>query len=485
MKQWNTRPRRETATDRNAPDSQADLPVGEPMGYARSLFLLAHRYAAEYMSGVAERTVTPSAEAVEALRNFDEPMPDGPAAPLATLEKLHRFGSPATIAQTGGRYFGFVNGGVIPEALASRWLIDAWDQNTAIEVMSPVGSRLEHVCEQWLVDLLGLPKETAAGFTNGTSAALLCCLTAARHALLAGQGWEINKQGLYGAPRIRVLACDHTHATVLRALQVLGLGTDTVERLPTDDQGRILPSSLPELDDRTLLLSQAGDVNSGSFDLFRELGALAQAAGAWMHVDGAFGLWAAASRNTRHFTDGVELANSWSVDAHKTLNAPYECGIALCRDRDAMVKALQTNAAYIAWGARRDGMAFTLDMSRRARGAELWATLHTLGRSGVEMLVDHLCRMARRLSAGLRENGFVVPHDVVFNQVMVQTGDGSDLAAIMRAIQRSGECWCGGSTWNGAPVIRVSICSHATTEGDIDRSVEAFVAARRRVAGSS
>ena len=199
MKQWNTRPRRETATDRNAPDSQADLPVGEPMGYARSLFLLAHRYAAEYMSGVAERTVTPSAEAVEALRNFDEPMPDGPAAPLATLEKLHRFGSPATIAQTGGRYFGFVNGGVIPEALASRWLIDAWDQNTALEVMSPVGSRLEHVCEQWLVDLLGLPKETAAGFTNGTSAALLCCLTAARHALLAGQGWEINKQGLYGA----------------------------------------------------------------------------------------------------------------------------------------------------------------------------------------------------------------------------------------------------------------------------------------------
>ena len=258
-----------------------------------------------------------------------------------------------------------------------------------------------------------------------------------------------------------------------------------MERLPTDDQGRILPSSLPELDDRTLLLSQAGDVNSGSFDLFHELGALAQAAGAWMHVDGAFGLWAAASRNTRHLTDGVELANSWSVDAHKTLNAPYECGIALCRDRDAMVKALQTNAAYIAWGARRDGMAFTLDMSRRAGGAELWATLHTLGRSWVEMLVDHLCRMARRLSAGLRENGFVVPHDVVFNQVMVQTGDGSDLTAIMRAIQRSGECWCGGSTWNGAPVIRVSICSHTTTEGDIDRSVEAFVAARRRVAGSS
>ena len=255
--------------------------------------------------------------------------------------------------------------------------------------MSPVGSRLEHVCEQWLVDLLGLPKETAAGFTNGTSAALLCCLTAARHALLAGQGWEINKQGLYGVPRIRVLACDHTHATVLRALQVLGLGTDTVERLPTDDQGRILPSSLPELDDRTLLLSQAGDVNSGSFDLFRELGALAQAAGAWMHVDGAFGLWAAASRNTRHLTDGVELAKSWSVDAHKTLNAPYECGIALCRDRDAMVKALQTNAAYIAWGARRDGMAFTLDMSRRARGAELWATLHTLGRSGVRSRRSH------------------------------------------------------------------------------------------------
>ena len=471
-------------TDRRRADTQAEGPFGKPAGYAESLFSLAHEYAAEYMSGVALRPVTPTPESVDALDNFDEPMPSGPSEPLATLRKLHRFGSPATVAQSGGRYFGFVNGGVIPEALASRWLIDTWDQNTALEVMSPVGSRLEHVCERWLVDLLGLPQGTAAGFTNGTSAALLCCLAAARHALLSRQGWAVSRRGLCGAPRIRILGSDHTHAAVLRALQVLGLGTDAVERLPTDDEGRIVPSRLPELDERTLLLAQAGDVNSGAFDAFRELGERAQAADAWMHVDGAFGLWAAASRNTRHLTDGVELANSWSVDAHKTLNAPYECGIALCRDRAAMVEALQTGAPYITSGERRDGMAFTLDMSRRARGAELWATLHVLGRTGVEALVDHLCRMARRLSAGLGEHGFFVANDVVFNQVLVQTGDGSDPSAVLREIQRSGECWCGGSTWNGAPVIRVSVCSHATTEADIDRTVEAFVRARRSVSES-
>ena len=455
-------------------------PAGGSAGYDEGLFSLAHECAAEYMEAVSGRRVTPATEDVEALRNFDEPIPDEPAKPLETLRKLHRFGSPGTMAQTGGRYFGFVNGAVLPEALASRWLIDSWDQNTALEVMSPVGSRLEHVSQKWLVDLLSLPPETVAGFTSGTSAALLCCLTAARHALLERQGWDVSAQGLWGAPRIRILGNRHSHAAVLRALQVLGLGRNNFEPLQTDDQGRILLSALPELDERTLLLTQAGDVNSGSFDRFRELGERARAADAWMHVDGAFGLWAAASRTTRHLTDGVELAKSWSVDAHKTLNGPYECGIALCRERDTLVKALQTDASYITWGEKRDGMAFTLDMSRRARGAELWATLHTLGRAGVEALVDHLCSMARRLSRALRELGFVVPNEVVFNQVMVKTGDGSDIGAILGELQRSGDCWCGGSRWLGEPVIRVSVCSHATTEADIDRTADAFDAARRR-----
>lgn len=461
-----------------------DPPVGRPMGYDEALFSLAHEYAAEYMRTVAGRRVAPDAETIEALGNFDEPISDEPARPLDTLRKLHRFGSPATMAQTGGRYFGFVNGGVLPAALASRWLTDAWDQNTALEVMSPVGARLEQVCQRWVVDLLGLPSETAAGFTNGTSAALLCCLAAARYALLERQGWNVSEQGLQGAPGIRILGNRHIHATVLRALQVLGLGTNHFEPLQTDDQGRIVLSALPALDERTLLLTQAGEVNSGSFDPFRELGERAQEANAWMHVDGAFGLWAAASRSTRHLTDGLELANSWSVDAHKTLNAPYDCGIALCRERDVMVKALQTDASYLTWGERRDGMALTLDGSRRARGAELWATLHTLGRSGVEALVDHLCGMARRLGQALRGLGFVVPNDVVFNQVLVKTSDGSDLGAIMGELQRSGECWCGGSRWLGEPVIRVSVCSHATTEADIDRTAAAFAAARRRVTGA-
>lgn len=459
-------------------------PVGRHMGYDEALFSLAHEYSAEYMEAVSGRRVAPAPEDIEALGNFDEPLPDEPAKPLETLRKLHQFGSPGTVAQTGGRYFGFVNGAVLPEALASRWLIDSWNQNTALEVMSPVGSRLEHVSQEWLVDLLGLPQETVAGFTNGTSAALLCCLTAARHALLARQGWDVSAQGLHGAPGIRILGNRHSHATVFRALQVLGLGTNHFEPLQTDDQGRILLSALPELDERTLLLTQAGNVNTGSFDPFRELGERAREAKAWMHVDGAFGLWASASHRTRHLTDGAELANSWSVDTHKTLNGPYDCGVALCRERDILVKALQTDGSYFPWGEKRDGMAFTLDMSRRARGAEVWATLHTLGRSGVAALVDHLCAMARRLSRSLRDLGFVVPNDVVFNQVMVKTDDGSDIGAILRELQQSGECWCGGSRWLGEPVIRVSVCSHATTEADIDRTAAAFGAARRRAMGS-
>ena len=458
----------------------APSPVGRPMGYDEALFSMAHSYAAEYMAGVSGRRVAPAPEAVEALRNFDEPMPAHPPTPGETLRKLHRFGSPATMAQTGGRYFGFVNGAVLPEALAARWIIDTWDQNTALEVNSPVGSVLEQQSQKWLVDLLGLPDETVAGFVNGTSAALLCCLAAARHALLERQGWDVSARGLRGAPRIRILGSQHAHASVLRALQILGMGTDHFEPLRTDDQGRILVAAVPELDERTLLLTQAGDINSGAFDPFRKLGERARETGAWMHVDGAFGLWAAASRSTRHLTDGVELADSWTVDAHKTLNAPFDCGVALCRDRDALLGALQTDATYYPSGATRNGMAYTIDLSRRARGAELWAALHVLGRSGVEALVDHLCAMARRLGTALRQMDFMVPNQIVFNQVMVKSGDGSNVAEMLSELQHSGECWCTGSSWLGEPVIRVSVCSHATTEADIDRTAAAFDAARRK-----
>jgi glutamate/tyrosine decarboxylase-like PLP-dependent enzyme len=447
--------------------------VGEP-----ELFESAQAYARAYMTGVRDRRVFPTDDALAALSAFDEPLPDAPAPPGEILRRLHEQGSPATVATTGGRYFGFVTGGAVPAAIAARWLSDAWDQVAALHVLSPVAAHLEAVCERWIVELLGLPRETVAGFVSGTSAATLCGLAAGRDELLRRRGWDATTRGLFGAPELRVVMTAQAHATVSKALSLLGLGRERVESVPADAQGRMMPSRMPELDDRCLVIAQAGNVSTGSFDPLDEIGERAHRAGAWVHVDGAFGLWAAGSRGTRELTRGLEQADSWSVDAHKTLNAPYDCGIVLCRHRDALVSALQATDPYILYGERRDGMLYTPEMSRRARSIELWATLRSLGRSGVEELVDRLCRHARRFAAALAARGFRIRNDVVFNQVLVACERPDLTAATLAGIQRSGECWCGGSTWEDEPVIRISVCSWATTDADVDRSVDAFVHAR-------
>lgn len=446
----------------------------------KAVFEHARTYAYDYMDKVFERSVTPSEEAIKGLGVFDEPLPEVSSNPNEILRLLHENGSPATLAQTAGRYFGFVNGSSTPAALASKWLSDVWDQNAALYVISPIASQLEAVCEKWVGSLLGLPAETAAGFVSGTSIATACGLAAGRNEILKRQGWDVASKGLFGAPPIRVVLGEQAHATVFKALALIGLGKDRVEKVAVDSQGRMLADKMPELDAHTLVILQAGNVNSGSFDPIDEICEGARNAGAWIHVDGAFGLWAAASGKKRHLTKGIEKADSWSVDAHKTLNAPYDCGIILCKNREALVTALQATGSYIQYSEKRDGMLYTPEMSRRARGIELWATLKYFGRNGIEELVDGLCDRAEQFAELLTAEGFHILNDIVFNQVLVACDSTEETKSVLENIQKSGECWCGGAVWKGEPVIRISVCSWATTPQDVERSVAAFVAARSK-----
>jgi glutamate/tyrosine decarboxylase-like PLP-dependent enzyme len=447
----------------------------------KDLFEQAKSFAYDYMDGVKDRNVFPRSEAIKNLTLFDESLQLEAGNPNEILQWLHEYGSPAAVPTTGGRYFGFVNGGAVPVALAAKWLADVWDQNGALYVMSPIVSQLETVCEKWMVDLLGLPEGTAAGFVGGTSVATLCGLAAGRSELLKRMGWDVNTDGLFGAPSLRVIVGEQAHATIFKALSLLGLGRARVELVPADDQGRMIPDKLPELDGSCLVIAQAGNVNSGAFDPLDEIGDRVRRANAWLHIDGAFGLWATASKTKQYLTQGMEKADSWSVDGHKTLNTPYDCGVILCKHREAFVSAMQMNASYIILSDKRDGTHYAPDLSRRARAVELWATLKFFGRDGVEELVDRLCSHAQRFAEQLQSQGFRVLNDVVFNQVLVACDTPELTKATLEHIQHSGECWCGSAVWRGEPVIRISVCSWATTEADVERSVAAFVKARDRM----
>lgn len=444
-----------------------------------NIFDQAHRYAVEYLRTIKDRPVYPDEETLDALKLFDMPFPEKGIKADAMLEMLHSKGSKATTAQTSGRYFGFVNGGAHPPALAARWLADMWDQNAALYAMSPVAGKLEAVCERWLVDILGLPENTVVGLVSGTSTSLSCGFAAARNELLLRQGWDVASDGLFNAPEIKVVLGEQAHGTVLKSLAFLGLGRDRVHKVPCDDQGRMITNKIPKLDDKTLLILSAGNVNSGSFDPFRDICPQANEAKSWVHIDGAFGLWAAASKEKKYLCDGIELADSWSADAHKTLNAPYDCGIIFCKERTSLVSALQQTGSYIQWSDNRDNMMYVPEMSRRARGIDLWATLVTMGRSGVNDLIERLCNNAVLFAELLEQEGFKICNKVVFNQVLVKGDNANETEAILRYVQKSGECWCGGSQWGGEPVIRISVCDGNTTTVDIERAVAVFVAAKK------
>jgi glutamate/tyrosine decarboxylase-like PLP-dependent enzyme len=394
---------------------------------------------------------------------------------------LQRYGAPATVAQLGGRYFGFVNGAAVPAGLAARQLAGFWDQNAAMQVMSPVAAQLETVVEGWLRELFGLPSSTAASYVSGTSVANFCGLAAARYRLLQLQGWDINEKGLSQSPRLRIVAGAQAHTAVTRAVNLLGFGKANIEWVEADEQGRMIASRVPELDDRTILILQAGNVNSGAFDPLEELCEMGRRAKAWVHIDGAFGLWAAASEKFRPLTKGIDKANSLAADGHKTLNTPYDCGILLCQDRGALVGALQVSGSYLPIDdQKRDGMVYTPEMSRRARIIELWATMKYLGKSGMGELVDTLCLRAVEFASALRNaDGFRILNDVVFNQVVVCCDTDALTEKTLANIQELRECWLGGSLFQGRRVIRVSISSWATTADDIARTVRAFEQAYR------
>jgi glutamate/tyrosine decarboxylase-like PLP-dependent enzyme len=430
---------------------------------------------ARYVAAAAGRRVNPKPDDIARLESLGGALPDGPTDPRAVLAMLDEVGSPATVSTTGGRYFGFVIGGAVPAALAANWLAGAWDQNGAFRVMSPVAAKLEEIVLAWMLDLLGLPPTCGGGFVTGTTMANFSCLAAARTALLQRAGWDVERDGLFGAPPINVVVGEEVHVSLLKALALLGVGRARVTSVPTDGQGRIRADALPRLDDRTLVCIQAGNVNSGAFDPAKEICARAGEAGAWVHVDGAFGLWAAVSPRYAHLLDGFSLADSWAIDCHKWLNVPYDSGTAIVRDPWHLRAAMALSAAYLQPSGGREPCQYTPEASRRARGIELWAALRSLGRSGLRELIDRNCRFAQVFAARLGDAGFGVLNEVVLNQVLVSFGAPEETRRVMAELQEEGTCWCGGTEWHGRTAMRISVSSWATTDDDVESSVAAIL----------
>ena len=433
-----------------------------------------------YLGGIADRRVAPDAATVAALAELDFELPRSGLPAPDVLRLLDDVGSPATVATNGPRYFGFVIGGVLPVAHAAAWLGSAWDQNAALTVMSPVAARLGGVAGRWITSLLGLPPGAVASFVSGATMANATCLAAARDAVLARQGWDAAGQGLVGAPPVTVVVGAEGHATVRKALGITGLGRDRAVVLPVDHQGRIETRGLPRLGAPAIVCLQAGNVNTGASDPFEPLIEWARANDAWIHVDGAFGLWAAASPVLRDQVAGVENADSWATDCHKWLNTTYDCGVALVRSRDALAAAMEASAAYLP-GAATEAMGLAPESSQRARGVEVWAALASLGRDGVAGLVERSCRLAGRFAAAMQGAGFEPLNHVVLNQVLVSFGEAEHTDAVIAAVQQDGTCWCGPTTWHGTRAMRVSVSGWSTTEDDIDRSAAAVIACARRV----
>ena len=449
----------------------------------RALLEAAAERAVRYREELPGRSVVPSPAALARLDTIGTTLPDGPTDPERILSELDEVGSPATVASSGGRYFGFVTGGALPVALAAQWLVGAWDQNGAYVVQSPIAAKLESIALEWLVDVLHLPRGSGAGFVTGATTANFTALAAARHAVLERAGWDVESQGLFGAPPITVVVGDEVHVSLLKALALLGLGRDRVIRVAADGQGRMRPDALPALDERSILCLQAGNVNTGAFDPIPELCAAGRAAGAWVHVDGAFGLWAAASPAYAHLVAGIEDADSWALDAHKWLNVPYDSGLAFCRDARALRGAMSASAAYLMETGAREASHYTPEMSRRARGVEVWAALAALGRSGLAALIERNCRDAARFADALSAAGYEVLNEVVLNQTMVSFGTDDATRQVIDAVQAEGTCWCGGTTWHGRAAMRISVSSWATTEDDVDRSIAAILRVARTTGG--
>jgi glutamate/tyrosine decarboxylase-like PLP-dependent enzyme len=433
--------------------------------------------AIRYLDGLAERRVSPDPEALARLSRFDEALPDGPDDPRRVIALLDDVGSPATTATAGPRFFGFVIGGAMPVTIAASWLATAWDQNAGAFTASPVAATLEQVAQRWLVDLFGLPQTTVAGFVTGATMANFSALAAARHDVLARAGWDVDERGLAGAPPLTVIVGEEAHPSLHKALGLLGIGRQNVVRVRTDGQGAMLANALPDISGPAIVCTQAGNVNTGAFDPVAEVAEVAHAAGAWVHVDGAFGLWAAAAPGRAHLVRGIAAADSWATDAHKWLNVPYDSGLAFVRDAEPLRAAMGVTAAYLPDSMMREPSAHSPELSRRARGVEVWAALRALGRSGVADLVERDCRHAARFAEGLRAAGHEILNDVVLNQVLVSFGDEETTRRVIAAIQQDGTCWSGVTVWHGRTAMRISVSGWSTTDEDVERSLAAMLRA--------
>ena len=432
-----------------------------------------------YARTVDDRRVYPDDDDVAALTAFDEPLPAEGTDAADTLRLLAEVGGPATVASTGPSYFGFVTGGTHPAALGAAWLADAWDQNAALPVMSPVAATLQEVTRGWLVDLLGLPAGTGAAFVTGATVANASCLAAARDALLATLGWDSSGDGLLGAPPLDVVVGERVHSTVSKSLSLVGLGRHRVHVVPADEQGRMRPELLPDLAGPVLVCTQAGEVNTGAFDPFEPILDWTRERNGWLHVDGAFGLWAAADPSRADLVRGLADADSWATDGHKWLNVTYDCGIAFVRRPEDLRRTFAASAAYLPPSDVYEAMHHTPQSSQRARQIEVWAVLRSLGREGVARLVADACDAAVVIADRLRESGFEIVNDVVLNQVLVRYADGPTTARLMAALQADGRVWCGGTQWGGEAAMRISVSSWKTDRAAAVRAADAIVEVAR------
>ena len=446
---------------------------------------LARELARAYLDGLGDRQIAGAVDRDEMVRVLGGPLPEGPTPATDVIERLASGVDRGLVATNAGRFFGFVEGGVLPAALAADWLASTWDQNPAFFTLSPAAAIVEEIAAGWLLDVLGLPANASVGFTTGAQMASVAALAAARHHVMADAGWDVEADGLIGAPAVNVIVGEERHATIGRALRFLGFGERTATIVPADDQGRMdaagLARTLDGLSGPIIVCAQAGNVNTGAFDPMKPIAEACRSHGAWMHVDGAFGLWAAAAPSLRHLVEGVELADSWATDGHKWLNTPYDSGIVACAHPDSHRTALALRAPYLVRAAdgARDGSDWTPESSRRARGFAVWAALRSLGRDGVAELVDTCCAHARMFAERLAKHPDIrVLNDVVLNQVLIRVGDDDERTrSVARRLQSDGRVWMGDTVWQDTVALRISVSDHSTASEDVELAVESVLEA--------
>jgi glutamate/tyrosine decarboxylase-like PLP-dependent enzyme len=441
----------------------------------RELLELTAGIAADFYATLPERPVFPAVGADELRAGFAAPLPELPSDPRTVITELAAAAEPGLIAEAGGRYFGFVIGGAVPASLAADWLSSAWDQNAGLYICGPSAAIVEEVAGAWLIELLDLPEHSSFGFVTGGQMANFTALAAARHHVLAKAGWDVEHNGLNGAPPIRIVVGEKRHGTIDRALRMLGLGAPT-DILPADDHGRLLVEHLRIGDEPTIVCAQAGEVNTGAFDPFDAIADARDAApNAWIHVDGAFGLWAAVSDSLRPLVAGIERADSWATDAHKWLNVPYDSGVAFTAHPESHSASFSARAAYlVADGTTREQIDWNPEHSRRARGFPVYAAIRSLGRVGIVEMIERCCARARQFAAGIEQLGAEVLNDVELNQVLFRFATDEETAAALRAVQESGEAWMSGTTWAGRAAIRISVSNWLTSKNDIERTLAAY-----------